>query len=84
MPFGLKNIGATYQRFMDRVFKQQIGKNVKVYVNNMVIKSHSIAQHVANLEEVFRKIHKYNMHLNPKKCTFRVDEGKFLGFMITH
>ena len=56
MPFGLKNIGATYQRFMDRVFKQQIGKNVKVYVNNMVIKSHSIAQHVANLEEVFGEL----------------------------
>lgn len=73
MPFGLKNAGATYQRLMDRVFKKQIGWNVKVYVDDMVIKSHSMAQHVADLEEVFREIQKYDMRLNPKKGTFRLE-----------
>ena len=73
MPFGLKNAGATYHRLMDRVFKKQIGWNVKVYVDDMVIKSHSMAQHVADLEEVFREIQKYDMRLNPKKGTFRLE-----------
>ena len=50
----------------------------------MVIKSHSIAQHVANLGEDFGELCKYNMCLNSEKCTFKVDGGKFLGFMITH
>lgn len=50
----------------------------------MVIKSHSVAQHVTNLEEAFGEIHKYDMHLNPEKCTFEVDNETFLGFMVTH
>jgi len=49
----------------------------------MVVKSHSIAQYVAYLEEVFGEIRKYSMHLNPEKCIFGVGGGKFLGFMIT-
>ena len=60
MPFGLKNAGATYQRLMDWVFKQCVGQKVEVYIYNMVVKSHSVAQHVANLEEVFREVHKYD------------------------
>jgi len=84
MSFGLKNTGATYQRLMDRVFKQQIKLNVEVYVDDMVVRSQSIVQHVVDLEEVFEKLCKYGMCLNPKKCTFGVSRGKFLGFMITH
>ena len=53
MLFGLKNTGATYQWLMDRVFKQQIGQNVDVYVDNMVDNSQSKPQHVADLKEVF-------------------------------
>ena len=53
MPFGLKNAGATYQRLMDKVFKDQIGRNVEVYVNDMVVKSQSVDQHAADLAEVF-------------------------------
>ena len=69
---------------MDRIFKQQIWQNVKVYVNDMVFKSQSITQHVVDLEEVLRELRKYDMRLYPKKCTFGVGKGKFLGFMITH
>ena len=64
---------------MDRIFKQQIRWNVDVYVDDMVVKSQSIAQHMADLEEVFGVLHKYDMHLNSEKCTFRVSGGKFLG-----
>ena len=63
---------------MDWVFKQQIGRNVKVYVDNMVVKSQSIAQHVPNLEEVFEELHKYDMRINPEKCTYGVGRSKFL------
>jgi len=53
-------------------------------VDDMVVKSQSIPQHVVDLEEVFGELRKYDMRLNPKKCTFGVGGGKFLGFMITH
>ncbi|XP_017428574.1 uncharacterized protein LOC108336614 [Vigna angularis] len=83
MPFGLKNAGATYQRLMDKVFHHQIGRCMDVYVDDMVIRSHSMEQHLQDLEEVFGQIRRYNMHLNPSKCTFGVPAGKFLGFMLT-
>jgi len=50
----------------------------------MVVKSQSIAQHMADLEENFGELSKYDMHLNPEKFTFGASTGKFLGFMITH
>ena len=53
MPFGLKNIGATYQRLVNKIFKEQIGRNMQVYVDDMLIKSKSSMNHVADLEETF-------------------------------
>jgi len=53
MPFGLKNAGAKYQRLMDKVFKEQIGKNMKVYVDDMIVKSGEVHKHLEDLEEVF-------------------------------
>lgn len=53
---------------MDQVFKHQIGQNVKVYVDDMVIKSYSVAQHVADLKEVFGETRKYDICLNPKNA----------------
>ncbi|XP_020202148.1 uncharacterized protein LOC109787951 [Cajanus cajan] len=72
MSFGLKNAGATYQRLIDKVFHQQIGQNMEVYVDDMVLKTTSTDAHVADLAEVFNQIQKHNMHLNPEKCIFRV------------
>jgi len=77
MPFGLKNVGATYQRLMDKVFREQIGKNMEVYVDDMIVKSCEVQRHVKDLEEVFARIRKYNIHLNPDKCVFGVRGGKF-------
>jgi len=84
MPFGLKNAGATYQRFMDKIFKGLIGRAVEVYVDDIVVKSDSFEQHLKDLNEVFKALRGVNMKLNPEKCTFGVEGGKFLGFMLTH
>lgn len=77
MPLGLKNAGATYQRLMDKVFRNQIGRNVEVYVDDMVVKSQSIDQHATDLAKVFAQVRKYNMRLNPEKCTFGVEAANF-------
>nr|KYP44401.1 Transposon Ty3-I Gag-Pol polyprotein [Cajanus cajan] len=83
MPFGLKNARATYQRLMNKVFQHQIGKNMEVYVDDMVVKSRNIDQHVTDLSEVFQQLRNYDMRLNPEKCVFGVSGGKFLGFMLS-
>jgi len=84
MSFGLKNAEATYQRLMDRVFKNQISWNMKVYVDDMVVKSNAFEQHLANLKEVFRQLRRFGMRLNLTKCVLGVEGGKFWGFMLTH
>jgi len=83
MPFGLKNAGATYQRLMDKIFKGLIGRNVEIYVDDMVVKSTSCTQHIQDLTQVFRALKAVGMRLNPEKCVFGVEGGKFLGFMLT-
>nr|GEU68404.1 reverse transcriptase domain-containing protein [Tanacetum cinerariifolium] len=82
-PFGLKNTGAMYQRLVDKVFDSQISQNIEVYVDDLVIKSHTEAKMLIDIGEMFRTLRKINMKLNPKKCTFGVVEGMFLGYMIT-
>jgi len=83
MPFGLKNAGATYQRLMDKVLAPMLGRNVQAYVDDMVLTSHERGQHTADLEELFATIARYRLKLNPEKCVFGVEAGKFLGFMLT-
>jgi len=84
MPFGLKNAGATNQRLIDKVFKGLIGRNVKVYVDDVVVKSKSRSGHIQDLHEVFTALSAVGMRLNPDKCVFGMEGGKFLGFMLTH
>jgi len=81
-PFELKNAGATYQRLVNKVFETLIGKTIEVYVDDMITKSVKETDHVQDLEETFKLLRTYVMKLNPKKCTFRVRSGKFLGYMI--
>ncbi|XP_077229834.1 uncharacterized protein LOC143862648 [Tasmannia lanceolata] len=83
MPFGLKNAGATYQRLVNKLFRNQIGRNMEVYVDDMLVKSRSASNHVSDLEEAFQVLREHNMKLNPTKCTFGVGAGKFLGFMVS-
>uniref|UniRef100_A0A2N9HJT9 Uncharacterized protein n=1 Tax=Fagus sylvatica TaxID=28930 RepID=A0A2N9HJT9_FAGSY len=83
MPFGLKNAGATYQRLVNKMFHDQIGRNVEVYVDDMLVKSKKDDDHLADLKETFQALRRYNMKLNPAKCVFGVSSGKFLGFMVS-
>ncbi|GJQ96535.1 reverse transcriptase domain-containing protein [Tanacetum coccineum] len=83
MPFGLKNAGATYQRLVDKVFIDQIGRNIKAYVDDMVIKSISQENMLKDIQETFDRFRSINMKLNPKKCSFGVEESPFWGHLIT-
>ena len=83
MPFGLKNVDATYQRLVNQMFSKQIGRNVKVYVDGMLVKSREEQNHLDDFEETFNTLRQYNMKLNPTKCAFGVSSRKFLGFMVS-
>ncbi|KAL0445289.1 UNVERIFIED_CONTAM: hypothetical protein Slati_2251600 [Sesamum latifolium] len=83
MPFGLKNVRATYQRLVDKIFRPQLGRNMEVYVDDMLVKSKEAHHHVEDLNETFAVLRKYRLKLNPGKCAFGVSGGHFLGFMVT-
>ncbi|KAI5317771.1 hypothetical protein L3X38_037478 [Prunus dulcis] len=83
MPFGLKNAGATYQRLVNKTFKEQIGKTMEVYVDDMLVKAPKHVDHIKNLTEAFSLLCHYRMMLNPSKCTFGVSSGRFLGYLVT-
>ncbi|GJV94850.1 reverse transcriptase domain-containing protein [Tanacetum coccineum] len=82
MSFVLKNAGATYQPLVDKAFQKQIGQNLEVYVDDLVIKSQTEKEVIRDIEETFRTIREINMKLNPKKCAFGMREGTFLGYKV--
>ena len=84
MPFGLKNAGSSYQRMMTRMFGSQLGKNIEIYIDNMVVKSKVVLEHLGDLGNIFEILRKYKLRLNASKCSFGVGSGKFLGYMVTH
>ena len=63
MPFGLKNAGATYQRFLNKIFALQIGKTMGVYIDDMLVKSMEEEKHIAHLRECFQQLNLYNVKL---------------------
>ena len=79
MPFGLKNVGDTYQRLVNKMFQKQIGTSMEVYIDDMLAKSVKAELHVNHLVEAFQDLKNYKMKLNPTKCAFRVSTG-VLGF----
>nr|GEY52750.1 reverse transcriptase domain-containing protein [Tanacetum cinerariifolium] len=68
---------------MDKAFKGQVGRNIEVYLDDLVVKSHTEAEMVRDIEETFRTLRKVNMKLNPKKCSFGLAEGVFLRYVVT-
>jgi hypothetical protein len=82
MTFGLKNIGATYQRAMNLIFHELLCIIVEVYIDDIVIKSAGLDSHLTDLRLVFEKMRQYGLKMNPLKCVFGVSAGKFLGFII--
>ena len=83
MPFGMKNAKTTYQRLVNKMFSRQIGRNMEVYVDDMLVKSREELTHLDDLKEMFATLKQYQMKLNPTKCVFGVASGKFLGFMVS-
>ena len=83
MPFESKNAGATYQRMVNKMFSNQIGRNMEVYVDDMLVKSKEELTYLDDLRETFATLRQYQMKLNPSKCAFGVVSGKFLGFMVS-
>ena len=83
MPLGLKNTGATYQRLVNKIFTELLGVSMEVYIDDMLVKSAVAQDHVMHLDQTFSIIRQTNMLLNPRKCTFAVNAGKFLGFMVS-
>ena len=83
MPFGPKNTGATYQRLVNKMFSKQIGRNMEVYMDDMLVKSREELAHLDDLKKTFATLRQYRMKLNPSKCAFGVASGKFLGFMVS-
>ena len=84
MPFGLKNAGSTYQRMMTRMFEPQLGKNIEIYVDDMVVKSKVVSEYLKDLGGTFNILRRHKLHLNASKCSFDVGSDKFLGYMVTH
>ena len=84
IPFRLKNVGSTYQRMMTKMFELQLGKNIEVYIDDMMVKCKVVSEHVGNLGNIFEIVRRHKLRLNASKCSFGVGLSKFLGYMVTH
>ena len=82
-PSGLKNARATFKRIVNTVFKDQIRSTMKVYVDDMLVKSVQRTDYLQHLDKAFDLFRQYKVKFNPKKCTFGVAFGKFLEFSFT-
>ena len=83
MSFGLKNVGATYQRAIQMCLDQQIDRNVEAYIDNVVVKSKTTDNLIADLKETFANLKQYRWKLNPSKCIFGVPSSILLGYIVS-
>jgi hypothetical protein len=82
MTFGLKNVGATYQRAINYIYHDLISKLVEIYIDDIVVKPTSTGGHLEDLRQVFERTKRFRLKMNPKKCAFGVSAGQFLGFLV--
>jgi hypothetical protein len=82
MTFGLKNAGAIYQRAMNYIFHELIGKIVEIYIDDVVIKSLNHDSHLDDVRKTLECTLKHGLKMNPNKCAFGVSAGEFLGFLV--
>ena len=82
MPFGLKNAGATYQRAMNVIFHDMLGQHMEIYIDDIVVKSKKVTEHVNHLRKSFERMRLHQLKLNPLKCAFGVQVENFLGFLV--
>ena len=83
MPFKLKNVGTTYQRVTVTLFHDIMHKKIEVYVDDMIAKSKENESHTDTLRKLFERLRKFQLKLNPAKCTFGATSGKLLGFIVS-
>jgi hypothetical protein len=83
MPFGLRNAGATYQRCMNHVFGEHIGRTVEAYVDDIIVKTRKASDLLSDLEVTFGCLCAKGVKLNPEKCVFGVPRGMLLGFIVS-
>ena len=69
---------------MSRMFESLLGKNIEIYIDDMVVKSKMVSEHLGDLRVIFEILRSYKLRLNASKCSFGVGLGKFLSYMITH
>jgi hypothetical protein len=82
MPFGLRNAGATYQRCMNHVFGEHIGRTVEAYIDDIMVKTRKVSDLVSDLETTFKCLKAKGVKLNPEKCVLGVPRGMLLGFIV--
>ena len=82
MTFGLKNAGATYQRTMNYILHDLIGKLVETYIDDVMVKSTSAGGHLEDLRQVLERTRRFGLRMNPKKCAFGISAGQFLGLLV--
>jgi hypothetical protein len=83
MAFGLKSVGPTYQRAIQRYLHSQHRCNAKAYIDDVVVKTQEDEGLISDLAETFNNLRKFKMKLNPEKCTFNVPSRKLLGYMVS-
>ena len=83
IPFGLMNVGETFQREMDIAFSEEKDKYVVIYLDDIIVFSKSDSDHLQHLRKVFLKCRKFGISLNPKKSHFAMEEGNVLGHIIS-
>ena len=83
MTFGLTNVGATYQKAIQKCLQGQIGRNAEAYVDDVIIKTRSNDQFCADLPETFENLRRFKWKLNPTKCVFGIPSGKLQGFIVS-
>jgi hypothetical protein len=83
MPFSLKNAGATYQRMMQNCLGSQIGRNIQVYIDDVVITTIKEESLISDLAETFDNLSRYKLKINPTKCSFGISAGQLLGLLVS-
>ena len=83
MSFGLKNVGATYQRAIQTCLGDQIGENIEAYVADVVVKTKNPDTLIEDLKQTFENLKRWRWKLNPNKCVFGVPSGQLLGFLVS-
>ena len=83
MPFRLKNARATYQKLVNKMFSKWNGRNMEVYVDDMLVKSKEESAYLDDRHKTFTTLKQYQIKLNHSKCAFGIMLGKFLGFIMS-